>query len=131
MSPGFWLHHAALEWRQRLDRALRPLGLTPLPPTQQQVADHAGADRMMASKVLRTLEERCLVTRQPDPDDARSLRLRLTGEGRSVTSQAVRLAVAVDEELFGDGGERLREQLQAVAAHRLSGLLPLPGPAAS
>ena len=56
MSPGFWLHHAALEWRQRLDRTLRPLGLTPtqfnllgsigwldrtrpLPPTQQQVAD--------------------------------------------------------------------------------------------
>jgi DNA-binding MarR family transcriptional regulator len=146
MSPGFWLHHAALEWRQRLDRALRPLGLTPtqfnllgsigwldrtrpLPPTQQQVADHAGADRMMASKVLRTLEERGLIVREPDPDDARSLRLRLTGEGRRVTSQAVRLAVAVDEELFGDGGEHLREQLQAVAAHRLSGLLPLPGQA--
>ncbi len=146
MSPGFWLHHAALEWRQRLDRALRPLGLTPtqfnllgstgwldrtrpLPPTQQQVADHAGADRMMASKVLRTLEERGLVTREPDPGDARSLRLRLTPDGRRVTSQAVRLALAVDEELFGDGGEHLREQLQAVAAHRLSGLLPLLGQA--
>jgi DNA-binding MarR family transcriptional regulator len=83
---------------------------------------------MMASKVLRTLEERGLVTREPDPGDARSLRLRLTPDGRRVTSQAVRLALAVDEELFGDGGEDLREQLQAVAAHRLSGLLPLPGP---
>ena len=148
MSPGFWLHHAALEWRQRLDRALRPLGLTPtqfnllgstgwldrtrpLPPTQQQVADHAGADRMMASKVLRALEERGLITREPDPGDARSLRLRLTPDGRRVTSQAVRLALAVDEELFGDGGEHLREQLQAVAAHRLSGLLPLLGQASA
>ena len=141
MSPGFWLHHAALEWRQRLDRTLRPLGLTPTqfnllgsvgwldrtrpaPPTQQQVADHAGADRMMASKVLRTLEERGLVTREPDPGDARSLRLRLTADGSRVTSQAVQLALAVDQELFGDGGEQLREQLQAVAAHRLAGLLP-------
>ena len=147
MSPGFWLHHAALEWRQRLDRTLRPLGLTPTqfnllgsvgwldrtrsaPPTQQQVADHAGADRMMASKVLRTLEERGLVTREPDPGDARSLRLRLTADGSRVTSQAVRLALAVDQELFGDGGEQLREQLQAVAAHRLAGLLPPTGPAA-
>jgi DNA-binding MarR family transcriptional regulator len=141
MSPGFWLHHAALEWRQRFDRALRPLGLTPTqfnllgsigwldrthpsPPTQQQVADHAGADRMMASKVLRGLEERELVSREADPDDARVLRLRLTKEGRRITRQAVRLAVAVDEELFGDGGDALRERLQAVAAHRLSGLLP-------
>jgi len=147
MSPGFWLHHAALEWRARLDRALRPVGLTPTqfnllgsigwldrtlpsPPTQQQVADHAGADRMMTSKVLRTLEERGLVTRAADPGDARSLRLRLTDEGRRITSRAVRLAVAVDHELFGEHGERLREQLQEVAAHRLSGLVPRTAPGA-
>lgn len=147
MSPGFWLHHAALEWRQRLDRALRPHGLTPTqfnllasigwlnrtlpsPPTQQQVADHAGADRMMASKVLRTLEERALVTREPDPDDARSLRLHLTDDGRHITRQAIRLAVAVDHELFGSHGERLRGQLQEIAAHRLSGLLPSDNPRA-
>ena len=148
MSPGFWLHHAALEWRQRLDRALRPLGLTPTqfnllasigwldrtrpsPPTQQQVADHAGADRMMTSKVLRTLEERGLVTRESDAGDARSLRLRLTDEGRRLTSRAVRRAVAVDDELFADRGDQLREQLQEVAAHRLSGLLPSTTPKAA
>jgi DNA-binding MarR family transcriptional regulator len=61
---------------------------------------------MMASKVLRTLAEHGLVTHEPDPGDARSLRLRLTGDGRRITSQAVQLALAVDEELFGDGGEQ-------------------------
>jgi DNA-binding MarR family transcriptional regulator len=35
------------------------------PPTQQAVADHAGADRMMTSKVVRSLEQRGLVTRRP------------------------------------------------------------------
>ena len=29
MSPGFWLHHAALAWRQAMEHRLRPLGLTP------------------------------------------------------------------------------------------------------
>ena len=77
MSPGFWLHHAALAWRQVFDRRLRPLNLTPTqfmlwrppggwlrlrPPTQQEVADHAGTDRMMTFKVLQTLMDRGLVT---------------------------------------------------------------------
>ncbi|MFL6073555.1 MAG: MarR family winged helix-turn-helix transcriptional regulator [Mycobacteriales bacterium] len=81
----------------------------------------------MTSKVLRTLEERALVTREPDQADARSLRLRLTEEGRELASQAVRLAGAVDAELFGDRGDHVREQLQEVAAHRLSGLVPPAG----
>ena len=29
MSPGFWLRHAALAWRQVFDRRLRPLYLSP------------------------------------------------------------------------------------------------------
>jgi hypothetical protein len=88
MSPGFWLHHAAPAWRQVFDRRLRPLNLTPTqfmllasagwlaatsgrPPTQQEVADHADADRAMTSRVLQTLVDRGLVIRQPDPADGR------------------------------------------------------------
>jgi hypothetical protein len=70
------------------DRRLRPLNVTRLssccwrppgwlattsggPPTRQEVADHAGADRMMTSKVLQTLVDRGLVDRQPiRPTDA-------------------------------------------------------------
>ena len=100
-SPGFWLHHAALTWRAELDTRLRPLGLTPtqfmllasagwlgqqsVAPTQQEVAQHAGADRMMTSKILRDLYERGLLTRQADPDDGRILRIQLTPTGRDLT----------------------------------------------
>lgn len=135
MSPGFWLHHAALEWRATLERNLRPLGLTVTQfnllastgwlsrqgtaPTQQQVAEMSGSDRMMASKVVRVLADRGLLERTPDPSDARALRLGLTSQGRDLVTRAVRIAVDTDEQIFGDSGDRLREHLRPIAAHRL------------
>jgi len=133
MSPGFWLHHAALAWRQAFDRQLRPLGLTPTqfmllasagwltatsaqPPTQQEVADHAGADRMMTSKVLQGLVEHGLVIRQPDPADGRVKRLHLTPAGQEVVRRGIIIAVDLDEEMFGPDGDSVRETLQRIAA---------------
>lgn len=135
MSPGFWLHHAALEWRATLERNLRPLGLTPTQfnllasagwlgrqgelPTQQQVADMSGADRMMASKVIRVLEERGLLARRADPVDARVLRIEITTAGRELVGKGVQIAVDTDAQMFGPAGEQLREQLKPIAAHRI------------
>ncbi|MGF6887581.1 DNA-binding MarR family transcriptional regulator [Nocardia sp. GAS34] len=141
MSPGFWLHHAALEWRATLERNLRPLGLTPTQfnllastgwlsghgdlPTQQQAADMAGADRMMASRVIRALEERELLRRTPDPADARAVRLELTSAGRDLVSKGVQIAVDTDAQLFGPHGDLLRDHLRPIATHRV----PVNGPA--
>lgn len=66
LSAGFWLHHAALTWRAELATRLQPLGLTPTqfivlaatgwlehlhgPPTQE-IAEQAGADRMMPPRL--------------------------------------------------------------------------------
>ncbi len=76
-SPGFWLHRAGLAWLADLDQRPRPLGLahtqfallaaswlagTQGPPTRQDVAEFAGADRMMTSKVVRALEHRGLLS---------------------------------------------------------------------
>jgi DNA-binding MarR family transcriptional regulator len=133
MSPGFWLHHAALAWRQAFDRQLRPLGLTPTqfmllasagwlaatsaqPPTQQEVADHAGGDRMMTSKVLQGLVEHGLVIRQPDPADGRVKRLHLTPAGQEVVRRGIIIAVDLDEEMFGPDSDSVRETLQRIAA---------------
>lgn len=135
MSPGFWLHHAALEWRATLERNLRPLGLTPTQfnllasagwlgregelPTQQQVADMSGADRMMGSKVIRVLEERGLLIRRSDPADARVLRIEITAEGRELARKGIQTAVDTDQQIFGDSGAGLRDQLRPIAAHRI------------
>jgi DNA-binding MarR family transcriptional regulator len=134
LSPGFWLHHAALAWRAELDVRLRPLGLTPTqflllasagwlehltgPPTQQQVADQAGADRMMTSRVVRTLEDRGLLVRRADQGSARSLRLSLTDAGRTAIGRATQAAREVDTLLFGDAPTQLRDALRRVAEQR-------------
>jgi len=134
LSPGFWLHHAALTWRAELDVRLRPLGLTHTqfmllasvswldhvggPPTQQEVAAQAGADRMMTSKVVRTLEERCLLVRHTHESDARALRLTLTPTGRTLVDRATQVARDVDALFFGSDPASQRATFRRIAEHR-------------
>ena len=134
-SPGFWLHHAALAWARQLDAELALLGLTHTQfnllasanwlsrggelPTQQQVADMAGADRMMASKVLSGLEQRGLLARLPHPGDTRAKRIEVTADGTALVLQAVRIGAGVDEAAFGPPSpqrDELRERLREVAS---------------
>lgn len=130
LSPGYWLHRAALVWRAALEVRLRPLGLTPTqfvvlastgwlegrsgPPTQQEVADRAGADRMMTSKVAQALEARGLLERRPHESDARARRLALTAAGRAAAARGAAVARDLDGTLFGDDAADLRDRLRAL-----------------
>jgi len=124
-SPGFLLWQVTLRWQRLITAALRPLELTHVQfvllaavwwlsdqaespsglPSQRAVAAHAAADVMMTSQVLRTLETRGLVTRAPDPADARVKRLTVTDTGRQLAEQAVTLVEAADKKFFGRTGE--------------------------
>jgi len=131
LSPGFWLHHAALAWRAELAARLAPLGLTPTqflllasagwleqhgaPPTQQQIAELAGADRTMASKVVRLLTDHGLIRREAHESDARAVRIRLTATGRELTRRAVTAAQSVDAQVFGSEPADLRADLRRIA----------------
>ncbi len=136
-SPGYWLHHAALVWRQACERRLGELtypqfnvlsaislhhARTHQAPTQQQVAEAARMDRMMVSKLIGALESRGLVERASDSADARLRRLSLTAAGRTALRQCIAAAREADKEIFGtlpdvDG---LVAQLRAVAEQRRS-----------
>jgi len=134
LSPGFWLQQGALSWRAELDTRLRPLGLTPTqfnvlasvgwlehlsgPPTQQQVAEQAAADRMMTSKVAHTLEQHGLLSRQAHEADTRALRLALTPAGRTTVNHATQAARDVDALFFGPDPTELRATLRNIAEHR-------------
>lgn len=133
LSPGFWLHHAALAWRQQVESGLRPLGLTYTqfnllasanwltqhggPPTQQQAADLAGADRMMASKVLASLEAAKLIIRSVDPTDSRARRILVQPSGSEAVRRAVRIVAEVDTAFFEQhsDAEQLRADLRRLA----------------
>lgn len=115
-SPGFLLWRVTLAWQRTMRAALAPHDLTHVQfvllastwwlgdreaaPTQQRLAEQAGTDPMMTSQVVRKLADRGLLTRDPDPADARARRLTLTAEGRALLTTALRDVERADTEFF-------------------------------
>src|SRR2546428_5326331 len=122
-SSGFLLWQVTALWQRRIAWALRSLGLTQVQYallasllwmsrtqrtiTQAMLARHTKLDMMMTSQVLRTLETRGLLQRNPHPTDTRAKVLRLTKEGRKLAWQAVPVVEGVDREFFGALGAQL------------------------
>jgi DNA-binding MarR family transcriptional regulator len=85
------------------------------PPTQTQLADHAGTDSMMTSQVVRKLAARQLLDRRADPVDSRARRLRLTTAGSALLTSALADVEATDTGYFAGLGQRREEFLAALA----------------
>jgi len=135
-SPGFLLWRVTQRWQRAIAAALRPLELTHAQfvllmstwhlartgddrgPSQREVADHAEADVMMTSQVLRTLEKRGLVTRSADPADARVRRLSVTPAGARLARRAQGVVEAADRAFFAEAGDQggLMKHLRELAA---------------
>lgn len=116
-SPGFLLWRVTLSWQRRMRAALAPHGLTHVqfvllaslwwleghagrPPTQARLAEQAGTEPMMTSQVLRKLEARGLLAREPDPADSRARLLRLTPAGAGLLAGALADVEAADQDYF-------------------------------
>lgn len=73
---------------------------------------------MMTSQVVRVLEARGMITRAPDPTDARVKRLTITDTGRRRAEQAITIVEAVDADFFS----AVRDQGRLLeVVHRLAG----------
>lgn len=128
---GYRLSTVTHAWRRRFEAALSDIGLTHCQfvllaktawllhegerPTQTQVAATAHMDRMMVSKVLRTLEEKGFVVRATHPDDPRANAVELTVAGRAALAAADPILRSAQEAFFGRlgqaGMDALAEQL--------------------
>ena len=129
-SPGFSLWQVSSVWQRRINAGLRPFNLTHTqfvllaslawlvnderPITQAELATHAKTDIMMTSNVLRTLEKKGLILRNPHPTDTRAKSLDVTPEGRDLAAQVVPIVETIDREFFnplGDGASAFNQHL--------------------
>ncbi|MCP5266892.1 MAG: MarR family transcriptional regulator [Burkholderiaceae bacterium] len=118
---------AARALARRFDEALRPLALTngqfsllmslnrPHAPRVGDLAPLLAIDRTTLSAALKPLQRRGLVVSEPDPQDARGRRLKLSDAGRALLKQAVpvwrRMHAAIDAEIGEARAHRIHRDL--------------------
>ena len=122
-SPGYLLGQVTMLWQRKLKKVLDPLDLTQTQfvllaalgwlskksdaVTQVDIANQGNADRMMVSKVLRTLEKKKFISRQAHQTDTRAKVIRLTNEGAKVLQEALTTVENADVNFFSVLGDDL------------------------
>lgn len=124
-SPGYLLGQLTLLWQRKQKKVLDPFDLTQTQfallcavawlskssnnVTQIDIANQTNFDRMMVSKVLRTLEEKKFVTRQEHETDTRAKTITLTTNGEVVLQKAIIEIENADNVFFDSLDMRLVE----------------------
>ena len=120
-SPGFMLWRATNRWQRAINHALKKQDLTHVQfvllagllwhqtqkqtVTQVQLAVFCEVDVMMTSKVMRTLVQKQLVTRQPHPADGRAFSVTLTLAGEAKALASLQLVELADQYFFSPLGQ--------------------------
>ncbi len=115
-SPGYLLGQVTLLWQRKLKKTLDPLDLTHTQfilltsiawltnknenVTQVEIANLNNFDRMMVSKVLRTLQAKKLITRQEHNTDTRAKIVNLTENGKKILQIALTKVENSDIDFF-------------------------------
>jgi DNA-binding MarR family transcriptional regulator len=122
-STGFSVWQLSNLWQRKIRERLDPHGVThvqflllnclaalnknqPYAITQRMLSAFSGCDKMMTSKVLRTLESRKLVQRKNHHSDTRSRSLLLTAKGMEVLQQATASFHLAEAEVFESLGKK-------------------------
>lgn len=122
-SPGYLLGQVTMLWQRKLKKVLDPLNLTQTQfvllaalgwlskknnaVTQVDIANQSNSDRMMVSKVLRTLQDKKFISRQEHPTDTRAKVITLTNEGAKVLQKALTAVENADIDFFSVLGNKL------------------------
>lgn len=119
---GLLLWQASNKWQRELKRVLDKHNLTHVQyillagaqglngmkkdTTQMSLALFAGTDKMMASKVLRTLEKKMLIKRMENSRDSRAMQIEITSFGKVTLAKAAAEVKKFDRLFFAPVAEK-------------------------
>ena len=136
LRPGFLLRRAHQLAVGLFEEECRELSLTPPQYGVLMIVAHAsgcdqatvarglGFDRVTTLRIVRGLQVRGLVAREPCTDDGRRLQLTLTVAGTATLARGSELAAGVSERLMAPLDGKERAQLQALLRKLCAGLEP-------
>lgn len=115
-SSGYLLWQVSMLWQRKMKRALDEVDLTHTQfvllaalawlsknsetVTQVDIANHSNTDRMMVSKVLRTLQNKGFITRQEHLTDTRAKIISLSKSGQNILQKAIKIVEETDNSFF-------------------------------
>lgn len=115
-SLGYLIWQTSMQWQRQMNRALVEVGITHTQyvilialawlsrsseqVTQVEIADHSNTDRMMVSKILRTLEKNQWIDRKEHPTDTRAKCVYLTNEGKKILQKAIDIKTLANDHFF-------------------------------
>ena len=136
---GFWMRMVSNQVSADFARAIEARGvsvsewvalrrLLDAPAAHRDLVAALGMTKGAASKVARSLEEKKLIARIPDPADGRAETLRLTPAGEKLVPQLAALADANDKRFFGhlQASERVALCAALVSIARRHGMRATP-----
>lgn len=113
---GYLLWQATMLWQRQMNRALDEINLTHTQfvimaalgwllkssenVTQKEIADHSNTDRMMVSKILRTLQKNELIERKEHETDTRAKCVFLTDKGVVILQKAIEIKTQANNLFF-------------------------------
>jgi DNA-binding MarR family transcriptional regulator len=122
-SSGFLLWQLTMLWQRKIKKELDKLDITHtqfvlmasiawLSKTnsnisQVEIANHSKTDRMMVSKVLRTLIDKNMIERKEHPNDTRAKTIKLSTKGASILQKALVIVEKTDLQFFSKLGKDL------------------------
>jgi DNA-binding MarR family transcriptional regulator len=113
---GYLLWQANMLWQRQMNKALEEVNLTHTQfvilaslgwllkqsenVTQKEIADFSNTDRMMVSKILRTLQKKELIERKEHATDTRAKCVFLTQKGMLILQKAAKIKMEANDSFF-------------------------------